>query len=164
MFISVILRCERERASKDESASRTIACGSSPRSSVMISSVERPGPAIPTNLAKRLGGRIPSARSMTMLPSTALRNAIWVPASTPRCSRICFGMVIRPSLVTLVGIALSGRQFVRDRLSKSTLAPMVNRVLTSPYLWWFDRCGAGPRTLRQIPRPLLKVLAFQTWQ
>src|SRR5438105_4703337 len=52
--------------------------------------------------------------------------------------------------------------------SKSTLAPMVNRVLTSPYLWWFDRSGAGPKILgqilRQIPRPLLKVLAFQTWQ
>jgi hypothetical protein len=43
--------------------------------------------------------------------------------------------------------------------SKSALAPMVNRVLTSPYLWWFVRSPAGSR----IPRPLLKVLAFQTW-
>jgi hypothetical protein len=25
-----------------------------------------------------------------------------------------------------------------DNPAKSTLAPMVNRVLTSPYLWWFD--------------------------
>ena len=32
--------------------------------------------------------------------------------------------------------------------SKSTLAPMVNRVLTSPYLWWFDRSGAAPPILR----------------
>jgi hypothetical protein len=43
---------------------------------------------------------------------------------------------------------------------KSTLAPMVNRVLTSPYLWWFDPFPVG----RSDPRPLLKVLAFQTWQ
>jgi hypothetical protein len=37
---------------------------------------------------------------------------------------------------------------------------MVNRVLTSPYLWWFDRgLSAG------VPLPAaLKVLAFQTWQ
>jgi len=37
---------------------------------------------------------------------------------------------------------------------------MVKRVLTSPYLWWFDVfpvIGLGPR-------PLLKVLAFLTWQ
>src|SRR5258708_3037739 len=27
---------------------------------------------------------------------------------------------------------------------------MVNRVLTSPYLWWFDRSGAAPTILRQI--------------
>jgi hypothetical protein len=43
---------------------------------------------------------------------------------------------------------------------KSTLAPMVNRVLTSPYLWWFDPLPVGPPD----PRQLLKVLAFQTWQ
>jgi hypothetical protein len=43
---------------------------------------------------------------------------------------------------------------------KSTLAPMVNRVLTSPYLWWFDPFPVAP----SVPRPLLKVLAFQTWQ
>jgi hypothetical protein len=47
-----------------------------------------------------------------------------------------------------------------DNPAKSTLAPMVKRVLTSPYLWWFDVfpvIGLGPR-------PLLKVLAFQKWQ
>ncbi|MGH6713995.1 MAG: hypothetical protein ACREEK_34200, partial [Bradyrhizobium sp.] len=46
------------------------------------------------------------------------------------------------------------------KLPKSTLAPMVNRVLTSPYLWWFDPFPVAPSD----PRPLLKVLAFQTWQ
>jgi hypothetical protein len=30
---------------------------------------------------------------------------------------------------------------------KSTLAPMVNRVLTSPYLWWFDPFPVGPPDL-----------------
>jgi hypothetical protein len=43
---------------------------------------------------------------------------------------------------------------------KSLPAPMVNRVLTSPYLWWFDVFPVGGF----VPRPLLKVLAFQTWQ
>jgi hypothetical protein len=52
----------------------------------------------------------------------------------------------------------------RQNRSKSTLAPMVNRVLTSPYLWWFDRSLGGPRVFGQTHRPLLKVLAFQTWQ
>src|SRR5438445_9055813 len=33
----------------------------------------------------------------------------------------------------------------RPTPSKSTLAPMVNRVLTSPYLWWFDRSPLGSR-------------------
>ena len=47
-----------------------------------------------------------------------------------------------------------------DALDEPTLAPMVNRVLTSPYLWWFDPFPVGP--IR--PRPHLKVLAFQTWQ
>jgi hypothetical protein len=40
--------------------------------------------------------------------------------------------------------------------SNSTLAPMVNRVLTSPYLWWFDPLPVAP----SVPRPQLKVLAF----
>src|SRR5882757_7436362 len=57
---------------------------SSPRSSAMSSSVEGPGPAIPTHLAKRLGGRAPSAFSMTMLPSSARRNATWLPGPIPR--------------------------------------------------------------------------------
>jgi hypothetical protein len=43
---------------------------------------------------------------------------------------------------------------------KSLSAPMVNRVLTSPYLWWFDVF----QVIGEVPRPLLKVLAFQTWQ
>jgi hypothetical protein len=48
---------------------------------------------------------------------------------------------------------------------KSTLTPMVNRVLTSPYLWWFDWFPVGPQqSEKQVPRPLLKVLALQTWQ
>jgi hypothetical protein len=62
--------------------------------------------------------------------------------------------------VTLVGIAASWLNFAPDNLAKSTLAPMVNRVLTSPYLWWFDPLPVAP----SVPRPLLKVLAFQTWQ
>jgi hypothetical protein len=33
---------------------------------------------------------------------------------------------------------------------------MVNRVLTSPYLWWFDPLPVAP----SVPRPQLKVLAF----
>ena len=37
---------------------------------------------------------------------------------------------------------------------------MVNRVLTSPYLWWFDEFPVAGYALR----PFLKVLAFQTWQ
>jgi hypothetical protein len=130
----------------------------------MISSVEGPGPAHPTNLAKRLGGRVPCARSMTMLPSTARRNAISVPGSVPKYSRTRFGTVIRPSFVIVVGIAASEMNPLRSKLAKSAVAPMVNRVLTSPYLWWFDRSGVTPRIFRQIPRSLLKVLAFQTWQ
>jgi hypothetical protein len=43
---------------------------------------------------------------------------------------------------------------------KSPTPPMVNRVLTSPYLWWFDVFPV----IGYVPRPLLKVLAFQTWQ
>jgi hypothetical protein len=43
---------------------------------------------------------------------------------------------------------------------KSTLAPMVNRVLTSPYLWWFDPLPVAP----SITRPRLKVLAYLAWQ
>jgi hypothetical protein len=43
---------------------------------------------------------------------------------------------------------------------KSLRAPMVNRVLTSPYLWWFDVFPI----IGLVARPLLKVLAFQTWQ
>jgi hypothetical protein len=73
-------------------------------------------------------------------------------------------MVIRPSFVTLVGTA-SETSFARKKLAKSTLAPMVNRVLTSPYLWWFDWFPVGPQqSEKQVPRPLLKVLALQTWQ
>jgi hypothetical protein len=30
---------------------------------------------------------------------------------------------------------------------KSLLAPMVNRVLTSPYLWWFDVFRSSGRSL-----------------
>jgi hypothetical protein len=37
---------------------------------------------------------------------------------------------------------------------------MVNRVLTSPYLWWFDPFPVDP----EIPSAALKVLALQTWQ
>jgi hypothetical protein len=37
---------------------------------------------------------------------------------------------------------------------------MVNRVLTSPYLWWFDRFSA----VQISPSAASKVLAFQTWQ
>ena len=37
---------------------------------------------------------------------------------------------------------------------------MVNRVLTSPYLWWLDRVFR-PAFFRAV---VLKVLAFQTWQ
>jgi hypothetical protein len=33
-----------------------------------------------------------------------------------------------------------------EKRPKSSLAPMVNRVLTSPYLWWFDVSGRGPST------------------
>jgi hypothetical protein len=65
----------------------------------------------------------------------------------------------------LVGIAASKAGFHAEQLAKSTLAPMVNRVLTSPYLWWFDWFPVGPQqSEKQVPRPLLKVLALQTWQ
>ena len=47
-----------------------------------------------------------------------------------------------------------------EKAVKSLPAPMVNRVLTSPYLWWFDVFPVGGL----VPRPLLKVLAYQTWQ
>jgi hypothetical protein len=46
------------------------------------------------------------------------------------------------------------------KAGKSLPASMVNRVLTSPYLWWFDVFPV----IGYVPRPLLKVLAFQTWQ
>jgi hypothetical protein len=51
-------------------------------------------------------------------------------------------------------------QFQGSKAVKSLQASMVNRVLTSPYLWWFD----GFPVLGYVPRPFLKVLAFQTWQ
>ena len=54
--------------------------------------------------------------------------------------------------------------YISQSRSKLTLAPMVNRVLTSPYLWWFDRSGGPVRCSFANPRSLLKVLAFQTWQ
>jgi hypothetical protein len=73
----------------------------------MISSVVGPGPALPTNLASRLGGRVPSARSMMMLPSVARLKATSVPGSNPKQSRTRLGTVTRPLLVTLVVIAAS---------------------------------------------------------
>jgi hypothetical protein len=60
-------------------------------------------------------------------------------------------MVTRPSFVTLAGIAASRLNPAPDKLAKSTLAPMVNRVLTSPYLWWFDRSGGRSAAPLQIP-------------
>src|SRR5260370_6184346 len=66
-----------------------------------------------------------------------------------------------PAVSRNVGnIVPSETSSTRNKLAKSTLAPMVNRVLTSPYLWWFDWFPV----VLQFPRPLLKVLAFQTWQ
>jgi hypothetical protein len=41
--------------------------------------------------------------------------------------------------------------------SKSPLAPMVNRVLTSPYLWWFDPL---PHPAKKGDWRLSNVLAF----
>jgi hypothetical protein len=37
---------------------------------------------------------------------------------------------------------------------------MVNRVLTSPYLWWFDPFPAGFKVRSAAPT----VLALQVWQ
>jgi hypothetical protein len=56
---------------------------SSPRNIAMISSVVGPGPAVPNNLANRLGGRVPLARSMTMHPSAARLKATSLPGSIP---------------------------------------------------------------------------------
>ena len=50
----------------------------------MISSVEGPGPRIPTTSANRLAGRVPSARSMTMLPSGARLKLTRLPGPMPR--------------------------------------------------------------------------------
>jgi hypothetical protein len=50
----------------------------------MISSVEGPGPALPQTFSKRLGGRVPSALSITMLPSAARLKATSVPGSIPK--------------------------------------------------------------------------------
>src|SRR5258708_33506751 len=43
-------------------------------------------------------------------------------------------------------------------MAKSSLASMVNRVLTSPYLWWFDPFPAGLNVRSAAPR----VLALQS--
>src|ERR1039458_4604287 len=53
---------------------------------------------------------------------------------------------------------LFGRHGVAEAGAKSTLAPMVNRVLTSPYLWWFDPFPAGLNVRAAAPR----VLALQS--
>ncbi len=50
----------------------------------MISSVEGPGPALPITLENRLGCCVPSAFSITMLPSAARRNATWLPGTIPK--------------------------------------------------------------------------------
>jgi hypothetical protein len=81
-----------------------------------------------------------------MLPSAAGLKTTSVPGSIPKWSRTRFGTVTRPLLVTFVGTAFSkigpsGRS--SEKLAKSSLASMVNRVLTSPYLWWFDPFEAG---------------------
>src|SRR2546423_5570667 len=77
----------------------------SPRVIAMISSVDGPGPAIPTSLAKRLGRLVPSAFSITMLPSAARRNSTWLPGAIPRGSRTGLGMVTWPLLVTVLAMA-----------------------------------------------------------
>ena len=48
----------------------------------------------------------------------------------------------------------------RGTAGNCPLPPMVNRVLTSPYLWWFDPLPAGLDTRPAAPR----VLALQVWQ
>jgi hypothetical protein len=73
-----------------------------------------------------------------------------------------YGGQVASLAMTLAGLFRKCPAVARDDQfqPKSSLAPMVNRVLTSPYLWWFDRFPM----VAQILRPLLKVLAFQTWQ
>src|SRR3979409_1371931 len=80
---------------------------SPPRSSAMISSVDMPPrPWWPRGLASLLGcGPVASAFSITMLPSAARRNAIWLPGTIPKWSRTGFGIVTWPLLVTVVAIA-----------------------------------------------------------
>ena len=58
-------------------------------------------------------------------------------SAIPRRSRTRFGTVTRPSFATL-GLSPPVMSLLGDNLPKSTAVPMVNRVLTSPYLWWFD--------------------------
>ncbi|MET3842302.1 hypothetical protein ABIE49_004380 [Bradyrhizobium sp. OAE829] len=59
-------------------------------------------------------------------------------------------------VTTSVGGARTAALTAPKITPNSTLAPMVNRVLTSPYLWWFDPLPVAP----SVPRPQLKVLAF----
>ena len=113
-----------------------------------IRSMDAGDPAIPRRdwRLHRRGGRVPSAAAseLSAAPQRPRSETALEAALAPRPAGIAGLRALRNSSLgrsSQLLAWLTSQPFRQRRQiqSKSTLAPMVNRVLTSPYLWWFDR-------------------------